>query len=125
MKILLATFLLTLSASLALAADVQTRCGWIHNPTPANWNLIDREGVWVIGVQGGRQAEGDVPEFPEDRDHWVKTNGNYGYGCACLKGKVDRKERAVLTIQSARVLPLAKCRADKSLPQGPNLFCVE
>ena len=120
MKILLVTLLITLSTSLTLAAEIQTRCGWIHNPTPANWNLIDKDGVWVIGVQGGRQAEGDLPEFPADRNHWVKTNGNYGYGCACLKVKVDSKEKAVLAIQSGRVLPLAKCRADKNLPQAPN-----
>ena len=125
MKILTLTLFLTLSTSLALATEIQNRCGWVHNPTPANWNLIDRDGVWVIGVQGGRQAAGELPEFPADRDHWVKTNGNYGYGCACLKVKVDRKAKAVLAIQSARVLALAKCRADKSLPQGPNLFCAE
>ena len=28
----------------------QTRCGWIDNPTPANWWLTDGYGEWIIGV---------------------------------------------------------------------------
>ena len=40
-----------------------TRCGWFSNPTPANASLYDRDGEWVIGVQGGHQAEGDWPDF--------------------------------------------------------------
>src|SRR5204862_191377 len=81
----------------AIAADktadsggFENRCGWVDNPTPANWDLTDKDGTWSIGVQGGRQAEGDVPEFPESKAYWKKTNVNYGYGCACLRVKVDK-----------------------------------
>src|SRR5688572_20329164 len=91
----------------------EKRCGWIDNPTPANWWLTDKDGEWIIGTQGGRQAEGDLPSFSDA--NWVKTNGNYGYGCACLMAKVDPKEKLILKIQNAQVLPLQKCRADKSL----------
>ena len=91
----------------------EKRCGWIDNPTPANWWLSDRDGEWIIGTQGGRQAEGDLPSFPDSK--WVKTNGNYGYGCACLLVKVDKKEKTILQIRSGQALPLRKCRADKSL----------
>lgn len=31
----------------------ENRCGWVDNPTPANWWLTDRDGEWVIGVPGG------------------------------------------------------------------------
>jgi uncharacterized protein DUF4087 len=98
------------------ASGFENRCGWVNNPTPANWDLTDKDGVWLIGVQGGRQAEGDLPEFPENKNYWKKTNVHYGYGCACLMVRVDKKEKAVLEIKSGHPLPLAKCRADKSLP---------
>jgi len=26
------------------AKAVETRCGWLHNPTPRNWYLIDKDG---------------------------------------------------------------------------------
>jgi uncharacterized protein DUF4087 len=97
------------------ASGVQNRCGWVDNPTPANWDLTDKDGTWSIGVQGGPQAEGELPEFPQNSKFWKKTNGNYGYGCACLQVKVDAKEKTVLAIQGGNPLPLSKCRADKNL----------
>lgn len=101
----------------AVAADqYETRCGWFVNPTPANIWLQDRDGEWIIGVQGGYQVEGDWdwPEFAPKE--WVSTNaGSYGYGCVCLQVKVDREARRVLAIRSARAQPLAVCRQDRAL----------
>ena len=94
-------------------AAAETRCGWFSNPTPANASLHDREAEWVIGVQGGHQAEGDWPDFGPRQ--WVKTNVNYGYGCACLSVEVDRESQKVLEIKSARARPLSACRRDKAL----------
>ncbi|HEY2847367.1 MAG TPA: DUF4087 domain-containing protein, partial [Pyrinomonadaceae bacterium] len=37
----------------------ETRCGWFSDPTPGNEWLNDRDGVWIIGVQGGYQADWD------------------------------------------------------------------
>ena len=88
-------------------------CGWFSNPTPANASLFDRDAEWIIGVQGGYQAEGYWPEFgPKE---WVKTNVNYGYGCACLRVRVNREESKVIAIESARSQPLSKCRRDRAL----------
>ena len=95
----------------------ENRCGWVNNPTPGNWDLTDKDGTWIIGAQGGAQAEGDLPEFPEDVSHWKKTNGSHGYGCACLSVKVDRGEKRVLQIESGKVLPLKQCRMDSTLKQ--------
>jgi hypothetical protein len=78
----------------------EMRCGWFSNPTPANASLFDREGEWIIGVQGGYQAEGDWPSFSPKQ--WVQTNGHYGYGCACLRVRVDRSERRILVIESTQ-----------------------
>lgn len=92
---------------------IETRCGWFFNPTPANAFFSDREAEWVIGVQGGYQAEGDWPNF--DRGQWVKTNGNYGYGCSCMQVQVNRKTHEVIKIVNARVRPLSACRRDPAL----------
>ena len=91
----------------------ETRCGWFSNPTPANASLLDRDAEWIIGVQGGHQAEGDWPNF--GRGQWVETNGHYGYGCACLRLRVNRETHEVIEIEGARARPLAVCRRDRSL----------
>ena len=38
-----------------------------------------------------------------------KTNGHYGYGCACMKVVVDRSDGRVLRIASATARPLKAC----------------
>ena len=91
----------------------EMRCGWFSNPTPANASLFDADAEWLIGVQGGYQADGDWPEFgPKE---WVKTNVHYGYGCACMRVQVDRAEKKVIRIESARARPLSACRKDRAL----------
>jgi hypothetical protein len=94
-------------------AQAESRCGWFENPTPANASLLDRDGEWVISVQGGHQAEGDWPSFGPKQ--WVETNGHYGYGCACMRVKVDRETHRVSEIESARARPLSACRKDRAL----------
>lgn len=84
MRLILAAAL----ALLALPAMAETRCGWFSNPTPGNAWLTDRDGEWIVGTQGGAQADGDWPSFADSQ--WVATNGSYGYGCACMDVSVDR-----------------------------------
>lgn len=106
-------------ALLASPARAEQRCGWIDNPTPANWSLVDREGEWIIGSQGGRQADGmDLIPDLSGRE-WVETNGSYGYGygCACMSVSTHRADRSIVAIRSVRQLPLAKCRKDPGLPR--------
>ena len=94
-------------------AQLETRCGWFSNPTPANASLHDRDDEWIIGAQGGYQAEGKWPSFGPKQ--WVKTNGHYGHGCACLRLRVNRETGRVIEIKSARARPLAACRRDRRL----------
>lgn len=96
-----------------MASAVETRCGWFVNPTPGNAWLNDKDGEWTIGVQGGHQAEGDWPTF--GRRQWIKTNGSYGYGCACLRVEVNRDTFEVLEIKKATARPLSACRKDRAL----------
>lgn len=94
----------------------ETRCGWFSNPTPANAWLEDRNGEWIISVQGGHQAEGEWPTFKPRQ--WVSTNvGSYGYGCACLQLRADHQTHRVLEIKSSSARPLSACRRDRSLKE--------
>jgi Protein of unknown function (DUF4087) len=101
------------TTSTHVAATIsETRCGWFSNPTPANASLHDRDAEWIVGVQGGHQADGDWPEFKPSQ--WVKTNVNYGYGCACMRVQVNA-DKEVLRIESAQARSLSACRRDPAL----------
>ena len=97
------------------STNFQTRCGWFVNPTPANIWFHDRDAEWTIGVQGGHQVASDWPWPTFTTRQWVRTNGNYGYGCACLHMRVNKETHEVLEIKSSRARPLAACRQDPFL----------
>ncbi|MBY5400651.1 DUF4087 domain-containing protein [Rhizobium sp. WSM1274] len=106
-------------AALVVAANAraaETRCGWIENPTPANWWLEDAENTWTIMTQGDDAGEVEGMELiPDISEHdYVRTNGTYGYACACVSVETDGKDR-ITRILSFRQLKLAKCRADRAL----------
>lgn len=94
----------------------ETRCGWLANPTPANWYLRDRDGTWVISAQGGYQA-GGMDNLPSDEKEYVRTNGYHGYGCACLNVSTDNNRMRITMIQGGEALPLSTCREDPNLPK--------
>lgn len=109
--------LLGIIMAAAPAGAPERRCGWLQNPTPANWWLVDREGEWILGVQGGYQAPG-MDEMPDMSTRgWVRTNGYYGYGCACMSVTTDRRSRRVTRLFSATPVPLRQCRTDRRLPR--------
>ncbi|MBU6503892.1 MAG: DUF4087 domain-containing protein [Burkholderiales bacterium] len=95
------------------ARKAETRCGWWSNPTPQNVSLFDRDGEWIVGIQGGHQAEGDWPDFKDSE--WVNTNRHYGYGCACLTVVLDPRSHEVIRIRAAHARPLRACRQDPAL----------
>ena len=96
----------------------EKRCGWLDNPTPANWWLTDAAGRWTIGLQGGHQAPG-LNSLPDMRAKgWVETNGSYGYGCACMQVTTDKRTDRITRIHSATPLPIKRCTADRKLPQS-------
>ncbi|HEX2762951.1 MAG TPA: DUF4087 domain-containing protein [Allosphingosinicella sp.] len=103
-------------AAVQAAPSRARRCGWLHNPTPGNWWMVDREREWVLGVQGGRQAAGmdDLPDM--SGAGWVETNGHYGYGCACATITADPSGE-VKAVAGFEARPLRACRADKALPR--------
>ena len=114
--------LMTMSGAATTASGpppAQTRCGWLSNPSPANWSLSDRDGRWTIGTQGGWQAQGinRMPDLDRAPAYWVVTNvGEKGYGCACLSVDTDRRRMRITRVISTRQQPLAVCRSDRRLP---------
>lgn len=99
------------------AAPPEKRCGWLVNPTPGNFSLVDRAGSWLLSSQGGYQAVGmdDMPDMSVAG--WVSTNGSYGHGCACLKVVTNKRTKEVTRLLASEPLPLSRCKADRSLPK--------
>ena len=104
------------SLAAAPAARAARRCGWLVNPTPANWWLTDSEGQWILATQGADQAPG-MDEMPDmSTAGWVETNGHYGYGCACMTIEADA-DGTVTRVADAQPKPLRQCRSDRKLPR--------
>ena len=55
----------------------------------------------------------DMPDM--STQGWVGTNGSYGYGCACMTVRTDRRTMRVTRLYSATPVPLRQCRADPRL----------
>lgn len=98
------------------SVKTEKRCGYLANPTPANWWLTDRDGEWLIGAQGGYQADG-LDVLPESffEQGWVRTNGWYGYRCACLTATINRAEKRIVRILSGEPLAMKRCTRDKAI----------
>lgn len=119
LKWLIPAIISSFSIAIAPAKAAETRCGWLQNPTPANWFLKDKDDNWLISAQGGYQARGmdNLPPFKDDE--YVKTNVNYGYGCACLNVVTNKNLRRIIAIRGGEQLPLSTCRKDPNLPKTP------
>ncbi|MCM2292793.1 DUF4087 domain-containing protein [Allorhizobium sp. BGMRC 0089] len=99
-------------------AAPQKRCGWIVNPTPGNYWLNDAQGSWTILTQGS-------PDEPDGMDkigdlstgQYVRTNGDYGYACACMKVDTltENGVQRITAIYSFQQLPLKQCQTDTTL----------
>ena len=111
----LVALLLAAIAPSQTPAGAERRCGWLANPTPANYWLNDRDGEWTLSAQGGYRAPG-MDEMPDmTTNGWVETNGSYGYGCACMTVRTDRRTMRVTRLYSATPVPLRQCRNDRCL----------
>lgn len=116
--LLILTLVLGLTWRMATPAQaIERRCGWLDNPTPSNWFLEDADRSWTISAQGGYQAQGlnTIPDISA-RDY-VKTNGYYGYACACMDVQTDRQRGRILSLRNFKQLSLSQCRRDRALPR--------
>jgi hypothetical protein len=99
---------------------IENRCGWIVNPSPGNYWLVDRDARrgWLISAQGGYRARGMdlLPDFTVSE--WVESrpDSSYGHGCACMQVRTDPRNRQITRIHSVRQVPIAQCRRDRRLP---------
>lgn len=101
-------------------AAAETRCGWLENPTPGNWWLIDRDNTWTIMAQGGYEAEGMDMIGDISAGDYVRENGDYGYACACMDVMTDAGNSRISMIHSFKQLRISKCLNDKALPPPPG-----
>ena len=102
------------------AAAAEKRCGWYGNPTPGDMLLTDSHGDWwITGGGEGAEAKGinNAPQM--DSRQFIETNvpgSGRGFNCASLTVETNAKTQRITKIISGQILPLARCRADKSLP---------
>lgn len=106
-------------------AGAETRCGWYHNPAPANVILEDADGQWWMSRQGSAPAPGFedayTPAF-DDRlriDYSGQVTTRYGYSCACAEGGFDASRgqyENILSVLRLYEIPLSRCEADPRLP---------
>jgi hypothetical protein len=122
--IALITLLAAALAAPALAAS-ETRCGWYHNPTPANVILEDADGQWWLSMQGSAPASGFEDAYTTDFDnrlridHAGQETQSYGYSCACAEGVFDMARgqyENVVSISRLTEIPLSRCEQDPALP---------
>ena len=117
MKKTVLSALLALLAAGTAADAAESRCGWLQNPTPANWWLVDGDGTWTMMTQGGGHEPEGFDRIPDiSAGDYVRTNGNYGYACACMKVETDADEGRILAIHSFRQLSISQCSNDSALP---------
>lgn len=93
----------------------ETRCGWVINPTPGNWSLIDADQEWILASRGGIDTPGmdNMVDFTEG-DGVVTDGASYGNGCACLR--VEVSDGTITKIMSVRQLRRRNCKDDQKLP---------
>lgn len=101
------------------ANSAETRCGWFENPSPANFSLTDNDGEWVISMQGRYSVDDasmdKLPYLDSSSNKVVNTNRNYGFSCACLYVETDTKTHRILSVISAKTLPLKQCLEDTKI----------
>ncbi|EIK97661.1 hypothetical protein PMM47T1_04094 [Pseudomonas sp. M47T1] len=117
-SVALLTVSLTSLANAAQPAE-ERLCGWYENSAPRVINLIDHEGSWKIATADGYNAPGQKPVFRSSQ--WIRTNGDYGYGCACVSGELDEQTHTVNAITTATARTLSACRADTTLREPSML----
>ncbi len=106
------------TGALATESAPETRCGWFDNSSPGNISLIDRDGEWTIGIQGGYQVKDDWPWPKFKKSEWVATNsGSHGHGCVCLKVVADKNTEEIIRIYSSKTQALSVCRNDRALAE--------
>lgn len=108
-----------LALACAQNASAEMRCGWLENPTPGNWWLVDKDATWTLMAQGGYEADGMDMIGDISAGDYVATNGNYGYACACLDVMTDASNRVTM-IHGFKQLKMSKCTNDKALPEPPS-----
>ncbi|MBW6421458.1 DUF4087 domain-containing protein [Rhizobium sp. XQZ8] len=103
-------------ATIPTTVLAENRCGWLINPTPRNWTLVDAENEWTIMVQGGYSAKGMDKIRDMAEGEYVRMNYSHGYACFCMNVSTS-KDGGITQIYSSRQLSLSTCRRDPALSE--------
>jgi hypothetical protein len=68
-------------------------------------------------MQGGYKAKG-MDHLPTNEKEYVKTNGYYGDGCACMDAVTDSARLRISEIRGGESVPLSTCREDPNVPKS-------
>jgi len=100
----------------------ESRCGWLENPSPANYWFTDKDGEWTISIQGDKSAIGmeKLAGFPDNE--FIQTNVGYGYGCACITIDTNFGKREVIKIYKFNPISLQRCKSDKKLKNKTSVI---
>ncbi|WP_425494529.1 DUF4087 domain-containing protein [Lysobacter auxotrophicus] len=104
-------------ASLIAENREEKRCGWLSLSRSSEVSLRDRDGSWSVtrkGPDGGLLGQGGFR-----RGHWVRTDDTAGYGCACVRAKVNKVARRIFEVSDVQSQPLSRCFSDPGL-KGMN-----
>jgi hypothetical protein len=97
-------------------------CGWLINPTPMNFWLQDRTGIWTLSSMGSPEVAG-FDRIDTGKGRWLRMaagSPSAGFGCACITGETEirsDKSRWFTNIQSMRMLAPSVCNNDPGLPK--------
>ncbi|MGB1309813.1 MAG: DUF4087 domain-containing protein [Leucothrix sp.] len=114
---------LTLTTGLQSVASAEYRCGWLNNPSPDQYQFIDRDASWAIMQRGGYRLPAQFMKNLPDRqpNEFVRTNGSYGYSCSCMSVTTDaRTKRITSIVYKGKQVLLKRCLEDKVIAKRNN-----
>jgi hypothetical protein len=109
---------LCLLLGLSSTAFAEYRCGWLDNPEPGSYQLIDKEAVWTISKNDGyRIPAASLKNLPQRQENqFIRTNGNFGYSCSCVSVKTEARSRRITSIDfKGKQVLLKRCLEDKTI----------
>lgn len=100
------------------ALSAEQRCGWIENPSPGTWWLMDKDATWEISTRGGYSVPAtSIDNLPDViPNQYIRISGIYGYSCGCLSVDTDKQNRRIKVIhQKGKQVFLKQCLEEPAI----------
>lgn len=99
-------------------ANAEYRCGWLDNPAAGEYQFTDKSASWTIRSRRGYQLPANsLKNLPEPLEsEYVRSNGRFGYSCACLSVTTDASSKRITSIlHKGKQVLLKRCLEDKTI----------